>query len=526
MLCLWSVGWGASLLFGVESSEREVAPLFTGDKIPTPPAQNSSWAAERSPRSPLEAALFLSGRRLFQQGLADPRGCEYRSIKIGVGSCWDHEVTLVETQGWVLPDSEPSGQRFAVAWNGLVYPVVEVGLPADLALDLAQLLHAREHPPLSHHPFSPTEFPAMNGDNESNTVLHFTPHELKACLLLRLGYTDEAVSLVFKHEMESSELYGVLAEQLTWNHYNRAICAHMRGDFVLAIASTRLLLEHEAIIRAQNAAQSKKVPLPLSPPFLSHLTQTEALHADLERRLSAPGSPSADPITQLIAELENLKVEQPGQPNWILFVDHPVVQKLIEAGNEAVEPLLDCMEHDKRLTQSVQFHRDFHTRRTVLGVNEVAYEALLHILTATFEGPISALSTPGLQDDAKRARVVGQIREFWNHYQGLDAVERWYAILADDEASQYWAENALNIVRATHHKPIRSPRYEIGAVIATGSKEKDVLAGEALRVKTDPTVTELMILRMRAFPNHPAGSAQARLIEQALRRWEPNAAVD
>ena len=68
-------------------------------------------------------------KELFHDGLADPRGCEYREIEIGESGNW----LTAQTHGWVLPGN--GSPRFAVGLDGIVYPLRSVGIPVDLETD-------------------------------------------------------------------------------------------------------------------------------------------------------------------------------------------------------------------------------------------------------------------------------------------------------------------------------------------------------------------------------------------------------
>ena len=61
--------------------------------------------------------------------MADPRGCEYREVEVGDGG-------PVKTRGFVLPERPGDAGRFAVGWDGVVYPAFAVGAPADLEADV------------------------------------------------------------------------------------------------------------------------------------------------------------------------------------------------------------------------------------------------------------------------------------------------------------------------------------------------------------------------------------------------------
>jgi len=75
------------------------APPMTASEIPLPPQQKTTWKA---PASTLPETLLSATTILFDQGLADPRGCEYRQVEIGVGNPWGRS-SITRTRAWVIP---------------------------------------------------------------------------------------------------------------------------------------------------------------------------------------------------------------------------------------------------------------------------------------------------------------------------------------------------------------------------------------------------------------------------------------
>ena len=117
----------AVVLLGAQEFRR--ALKFEGKMIPQPPSQGQPWSA---PATTLPKFLVNSTGILFEQGVADPRGCEYRLVEISNGS-------IVKARGFVLPErSDPHG-RFVICWDGQVYPVLTLGAPADLDRDIKDL---------------------------------------------------------------------------------------------------------------------------------------------------------------------------------------------------------------------------------------------------------------------------------------------------------------------------------------------------------------------------------------------------
>jgi hypothetical protein len=137
-----SAAWPAPV--PLTTPERRPSPPFTGKALPEPPQQKEPWTP---PKTTLPESVVTATRALFDAGLADPRGGEYRVIEVGTGSCWSGDARTVRTHGWVFPAEKAQKQRFAVGWNGLVYPVVSVGREANLRADLRAVLQAAAHSP-------------------------------------------------------------------------------------------------------------------------------------------------------------------------------------------------------------------------------------------------------------------------------------------------------------------------------------------------------------------------------------------
>ncbi len=105
------------------------APRFEGKVVPEPPMQGKSWT---SPATKLPKFLATATRLLFEQGVYDPRGCEYRALEVGDGG-------LVKTHAFLLPARDGEAGRLAIGWDGLVRPVWSVGGPADLDAEMKGL---------------------------------------------------------------------------------------------------------------------------------------------------------------------------------------------------------------------------------------------------------------------------------------------------------------------------------------------------------------------------------------------------
>lgn len=539
------------------------APLFTGSTISEPPRQHERWTP---PETTAPKFLTRAAATLFEQGLADPRGCEYRAIEITTGGVWSNSGHLVATHGWVLPETPGQSARFAVAWNGLVYPAVSVGEPADLERDVRAMeteagkMSGSRVMRKGRTPSGP--FFASYRNNEEGPVSLTMLHPIKACLLLRTGRADLAervwaagtgVPRAAKAPKVDLTQYGVsyvtLANDLAWYHFDRAVCAHMRGDDAVALADARMLTTFQAAVEAKAEAMGYARPDDLSnrgetKPYIDFLAQLPQLLADHERRARAPkrspvprpGTDKKARIAALIADLDEVSVRQFGQPGGVSLGESPTVQALVAEGDDAVEPLIADFERDVRLTRSVHFFRDFHRSRTIMGAHEAAYTALVGLLKTTFFGPRTTggnLTSRGLEG---RIVVANEIRTFWEKNRDIPLIERWYRTLADDVARpNEWLQAAGNIVQHENVTVIPgSTAFGMTVTTALPKGAKPKLRGETLREKKDPSVAELIAQRVRDLdPGGPMGrdGRDAAAVETAnqmatmLAEWDAKAGL-
>ena len=95
---------------------------------------------------------------------------------------------------------------------------------------------------------------------------------------------------------------------------------------------------------------------------------------------------------------------------------------LTHRGDDAVEPLLQVLVEDDRLTRAVSFGRDFSRWRHLIGVHEAAFAALIEIIQAStfIEG------RPDLESDAGRRELAAAIRAYLAENRGLSPEDRWF----------------------------------------------------------------------------------------------------
>jgi hypothetical protein len=493
-----------------------------GLRLPEPPQQHKSW----HPDPAIPTNILCAVETIYAQGFPDPRGCEYHNIEVAVSGVWDGKVSMVKTRGWVLPEKSGTNQ-FAICWNGLVYPVAKISAPADL--------HAETTNVVSNARFG------MRGNSaagELQTVMFSGAQSTRVLLLLRLGETAAALTnwspnqrmMMFSggggDGRSPKDPYLEFAGDWAWAMFDRTICAHMRGDEALALATARQLADVQPKIEAECARRGfQQQPYydyqrrNEKRPYLDFLDQLPQLLADLEsrekegRRVSVIQgglqniTNQTERITELIRDLDLVQARQWSQPGGVNLPEDPIVSALIQEGDPAVDPLLDCMDNDKRLTRSVGFGRDFFRGRTVIPVGSAARAALLSILQAGF------------------GDGTAQIRAYWNKYKGMSLNERCYAILNDDTARSRWPEAAAHI---TQRENVATFPGGYSMVKPTPTNESARLRGEDLRGKSNPSVSELMARRALEVPDADPNSydiSAACEMGLKLAAWDAKAAA-
>ena len=302
----------------VQGGESSKLLRLAGESIPAPPQQAVAWKA---PETNLSKEFVSATATLFQQGLADLRGCEYREIEVVVGSFeppWSD--TTQKTHGWVLPDADKQSQHFGICWNGLVYPLVSIGKPADMRADASAAAKGEVEDALvgtGRYWNAYFEDFCLCHPWEGRSVSHDSPLPVKACLLLRMGEAELADKIwnrwrsglanypvpkqLYNSTEESSENveankpylkdpYLILANCWTLSLFDRAVAAHMRGDDHLALASAEMLATVRPAVEAEAANRGFARPSPEkiqqgAAYFLLDAHRASELLADQRRRV-------------------------------------------------------------------------------------------------------------------------------------------------------------------------------------------------------------------------------------------------
>ena len=394
---------------------------------------------------------------------------------------WGREPLLAKTHGWVLPASKADTNQFAICWNGLIYPVIELGEGASLQTNATNPISSNTR----QFNLALGEIRSVFGSN--------APPSARTLLLLRCGETAPALKLFQSPDSagQGYDPYLEFAGDWAWSLFDHMICAHLRGDVSTALATARKLIEIQPKIEAEAARRGFRHPPyydsakhETEKPYLGFLDQLPLLIADLERRARAPKQKSvvesgvtnissqSKRIVALINDLDLVQARQWGQPGMVNLVEDPIVSALIQEGDTVVSPLIDCLESDKRLTRSVGFSRDFHRDRVVIPVSSAARAALQMILRVQFH-------------------TASEFRTYWKQNKGSQIEERWYATLKDNRAgNEQWLQAARSILQPENVSGVPGGSFSSRTPLQPGEKPK--FRGEKLRSKKNPSVTELL----------------------------------
>ncbi len=535
-------------LAGLGAQHPRQAAKFTGKSIPDPPCQKDPW---EPPGTKLPRFLVTATSALFEQGVADPRGCEYREVEIVEGRTF-------KTRAFVLPERPGDAGRFAVSWDGVVDPVSSVGPAADLDADVRALAHAirrareneaagkargREWPAGFLEPYWRVGW--SGGEGPAGTEV---PSALKLCILLRLGRADLAEELFAAGTTWTPELrgraltdyhisYSTLARQWAATMFVRLVDAHERADDAIAQDSARRLsafrMAAEARARELKLEREQGYLVSDPPAYFPFLSQLPELLADQERRAkgSARGQiqpRGSDPVARvaaLIRDLDELAFQ--GATDLGNSPDgSPLVQALVAEGDAAVEPLLAAIETDTRMTRTVTYGRGPSIYHKVHPALEPEFAALTIIFkTQQFSGQQYQVESGKLS----RKDLARSMRDFWIKSRAVPLTERWYRMLQDDSGGhRVWLEAAASVIQPTDQVgPAVSGTY-VWALEPSAAPMK----GEELRSRRDPSVSEVLARRVLQIARAPQERTiyvndlgQACRLALLLDRWDRKAAL-
>jgi hypothetical protein len=411
--------------FAAQTASAQDALNPGGAYFPVPPQQSAPWTAPKTKLMPLVLGAIAT---FFDQGLPDPRGCEYREIEISFSEREGFEFTYpsgsTKTHGWVIPAR--GGRTCAIGWNGVIYPVSAVGPPADLRADVEGELKkdkdeiAACYKGATPRTGVPIDYRSHYDDSSARDASFGRLGQLHAAFLLRLGYPRLVDSVwaqwFYGHPEHSGEdTYVDLANAWMGSLYLTALSAHQRGDDTRALAAAQALTDLRPKLEVEATRRGLSKPPDFFRPgepritYFPFLIDLPDLLADQQRRhAEAPYVPVAQMVPppqgkeRIALMIRDLELVYAPPPQWGLMtpgIGHaPLIRDLVKQGGAAVGPLLDCLQNDRRLTRAV-------AGGELIEVDVAAYAALCQILHI----PRSGGYPPHLSPIARQS-FVDQVR--------------------------------------------------------------------------------------------------------------------
>jgi hypothetical protein len=506
----------------------------TAAAVPAPPRQHAPWTA---PKTSLPPVVVSAARELFEDGVADPRGCEFREVTYA----WPPYSE--KSTGWVI--DAKAVPAYAVGWDGLIHEVKSVGLVLDLGREFRAKSMSFE--------FADTDATRLDDPYWSNGITGMEP--LKAALLLRVGRADLAEEFWKQGFKSHPELAGKDPYVLMARSWLSASMGHVYADFFRAHDAEALAESHELAQQREHAekvAAHRGIALAgTNATYFGGFELLPVITADLERRaqetphvdVSITNLPRSDPVrtAALIRDLEDIAAEQMMNPGQTDVYDDPAVQLLVEQGDAAVEPLIDCWENDTRITRS-RFTEGMSFGGPMIQVDEPAYLALSAILDHPFYFNDAddrrafmggAWSDPRDQHPrdltmADRHELAVRMRAYWNSVKGMTLPERWFAMLQDDKAGPRAWQKAITGLTSSQEQ--QSVSFGIfggwqgwGYPYQPGNPK-----GEALRGRANPSVSDLLLRRFREMMDDPAAPLdddELGALLVGIQNWDPEGNV-
>ena len=384
--------------------------------------------------------------------IPDVSTLEYRAVRLTLPAHWpqlDHEAEQV-AHLWIVPQRENNGgPSLGIGWNGTPYEVQSVGDTADWRADVAAFLASEKR--------------------FATNPLAFGGRAVSRQMLISLGDAELQTKVGADIRLYSDNPQTDYLRNLR----DAGLTSFALGQFSQSQLQLNRLLE---VWPDQTPAN-----------FFDSRPEARRILADIERRAGQQPRPT-DEVAGLIWDLQNVRAYQRFTPGGIGWTENPTVQKLINAGDEAVEPLLDTLENDDRLTRSFDAEGNFFGPGSVGTVRKAAQSALETLLNHRYRANITK-ATPA----QKSANIVAQMRADWNRVKGAAPVDRVFNELAQSgQTAERLSEAAHELVRVNPPHGYR----QIGPKLPG-----QTFFGEPLRARQNPSVSDVLEARIRELTN-------------------------
>jgi len=391
--------------------------------------------------------------------LPDVSKLEYRAVTLAAPTNRRFDsgrAKPVAAHLWVVPARE--GQpKLGIGWDGAPYELQSFGAKAAWRADVEAFLKppAPGQPAVWRSPFEFGNFPVA------------------LLFLERLGAPDLKRSTSAQpHWWESPDPQIAYLQNLR----NAGVSSFVGGQFSQARRQLQTLV----------ASYPDKTPTDI----YNLGVEATAILGDIQRRTHDTPRPKEE-IAGLIWDLQNVRAYQMTVPGSISWTENDTVQKLINEGDSAVEPLLDTLQNDDRLTLSFYEARVRPGPGRIGAVRDAAQSALEILLRHRYSAT-NYQASPAEQG----ANVAAQMRADWEKIKGQSPVDRIFNALAqNNQTPERLEEAARELVRKG--APY-GPREFVGQPDGTlqPAYPNQPFFGEPLRTRQKPSVSDLLEARI------------------------------
>ncbi len=380
--------------------------------------------------------------------IPDVSALEYRAVKMTIPTHRRTSEPASEQVAhlWIVPqrqgEAEPS---FGIGWDGAPYEIQSVGEKADWRADVEAFLA------------SENRFAA--------NPLAFGGQSVARQMLMTLDAAD------LQREVGAAmRLYSNNPQQdYLRNLRDAGVTSFAAGQFSQAQLQLNRLLEVWPAKTPDNLFDLRP--------------EARRILADIERRAQEQPRPT-DEIAGLMWDLQNVRAFQMTTPGSIGWTRNSTVQALIDAGDKAVEPLLDALENDERLTRSYYAARVRLGPGTLGTVRQAAQSALEILLNHRYDAS-NYQSSPAQQG----ADIAVQMRADWNKVKDTAPVDRVFNELNQSgQTAERLTEAAYELVRVNPPHGYR----QVGPKLPG-----QTFYGEPLRARQNPSVSDVLEARIR-----------------------------
>ena len=460
--------------------------------------------------------------RLIGNPLTDPTDKQYCTVTVQTRSCWG-SVGDVEMAGWYQAATEDTPARVYFTDKDWITAPKEFK-ERDFVAESKTMLE----PPKSDDKGEERDEAFRRMDMVAAGSAAGVPDLARAAWLAKLGHESLAAKFVAKLKQDDSRgvrepeketpdqrIVRRLKIDLAWRAYSDAVHAFMQGA------------DQEALRHAKRLCKQY-------PESATEFGDGKALLAELERRekaktLGVKGAKKPDDfdgwekdrqVRWLIEQLEQVNARQSGQPGGVNLARDWRVKTLIAIGDPAVEPLIDVVESDKRLTRSVHFWRDFARSRTVLSVREAALSAVMSILRTRVFEPAATGDNFTSRGEEKASETAARLRSYWKRFGKMSFEDRMMTVLTDKASKQEaMREAAVNLARLGERRTLSTTVFSDGQI----SGPDTPTTNPAIKKFNNPTTAEAMLAAMdRDLAKHDVDKKGDNLWDYSRRQIESN----